>query len=86
MVELKSEKKRDTGSEQLVGEMVAAAQWNIQTTAEADVAEQSIWGIKCGGESFYLYYLVLSRDFQLSLKHGQSPPQATCKVFFHCSS
>jgi hypothetical protein len=80
VVELKSEKKRHTGSEQLIGEMVAAAQWNIRTTMEADVAEQRIWGIKCGGESFYLYYLVLSRDFQLALKHGQSPPQVTCKV------
>eukprot|EP01127_Copromyxa_protea_P023332 TRINITY_DN870_c0_g1_i10.p1 TRINITY_DN870_c0_g1~~TRINITY_DN870_c0_g1_i10.p1 ORF type:complete len:249 (-),score=21.28 TRINITY_DN870_c0_g1_i10:65-811(-) len=79
--ELKSAKRRHTGSEQLIGEMVAAAQWNIRTTPEVDVAEQRIWGIKCSGESFYLYYLVLSREFQLSLKLGRSPPQAVCKIY-----
>jgi hypothetical protein len=60
--------------------MVAAAQWNIRETPEADIEDQQIWGIKFGGEYFSLYYLDLSRDFQVSLKHGRSPPQTTCKV------
>lgn len=48
---------------------------------EVDIKDQEIWGIKCGGEDFQLYYLLLSRDFQLSLKRGRTPPPAICKVF-----
>lgn len=60
--------------------MVTAAQWNIRDLPEADVVEQTVWGIRLGAEDFRLYYLVLSRNYLLQLKHGISPPQATCKV------